>query len=139
MSFFFETLTKEAIKQFRVDQMWRSYHGGGLRPDASYCIAIDRERSIYFMFVHGPDRDDGSHTAVLNWKGKLITVRLIREDGSKSFDERPFRVGWKLLNKPTLESTPQQEILQTLKEALTVYSRGKIWARAPDAIVNCYF
>ena len=94
------------------------------------------------MWVHNPKdpldctRYTGESFFILNYKGKNIEIILrdIFDESSRKLTDNPFYVTWKLdhIKKPeALKNIPDEEIVEVLKEALSVYGTQGIETSVP--------
>jgi len=124
---------------------------------AHYQWTIDREREIWFIGkeseksgLDGYDQRDpeyftGNKIFILHYKGENIEVVLRRfydEKNTHRIQNNQFFITWELIriNKPeNLKEIPDEEIIEVLKEALSVNGSPGINLSVPQEIITVQF
>ena len=119
-----------------------------------YRWAIDREREIWFTFknyersgwadARDPEYLTGNEIYVLHYKGENIEILLRRDydeedKKNKVSNKNPYYIIWKLvrINKPeNLKDISDEEIIEVLKEALSVYGTMGIHRYVPQETIT---
>lgn len=100
--------------------------------------SIDRERDIALISLGGGFGENARypHFFLLFWQGRFIHVNFSSKTigNLKSYDQE---ITWKLLFHGRLEGVPEQEIIDTLKDALTCY--GYMGSRWRDNVKAVHF
>jgi hypothetical protein len=103
------------------------------------------------MWVHDPhdplepSRYTGEDIFILNYKGKSIEVvlRKVFEESSRKLTDNPFNIVWKLdrITPQSIEELTYEEIVEMVKEALSVYGTDGIETPVPfeNIVVTCKF
>ncbi len=138
MAFVNEYVSDDDIKKYNLDRVWLDRNAvykieGKLPSGFRHKWTVDRERDTYFMMAGGGSYDRDFTSWVLYREGQLWDIDLSKPgEGSNSFDEQPYRIVWALerinLRKP---EAAHREIIQVLKEALTVYGYAGPRRQAP--------
>ena len=144
MEFVNEYVSEEDIKKYNINEIWLSHHPeykrkGRTSSNSPYNWTIDREREVWLMRVAAGGYERGNlSTWVLYWRGELIEIELAKPgEGSKSYKEQPYRIVWGFspFSLHPSDHPDWQEILQALKEALTVYGDRGVREQAPGTTV----
>ena len=129
MTFVNEYISAEEIKKYDLENINKRFIVGGTK---ARDWTIDRERNIYLRNVAN-GREEFSHqsTWTFYWHGELILLELdnISTSGVAGGD----RCGNKKLRSITIPhhlEANYDEIIVDLKEALTVYKDGGVFATA---------
>lgn len=144
MGFVNEFVSEEDIKKYKLDEIWLKNSPAYKSVPASFRHhwTIDRERDIYFKVI-GSGREELANQVIGNfyWKGQLLTVHLyVAAGGSLKFSEQPFRKIWERADIfPRQAVTEHPEIMDALKEALTVYGVRGMQNQVPNTIVEFKF
>ena len=144
MAFVNEYVSEEDIKKYNLVKIWLSQHPGFKRegkppPGYRFSWTIDHEREIWFMRIAWGGYERGNlQTWLLYWKGELVEIELAKPgEGSDGWKEQPYRIVWGVPShslNPT--SHPDwHEILQVVKEALTVFGYNGVVEQAPGTTV----
>lgn len=139
MAFVNEYVSEDDIKKYDLDRVWLDRNPvykieGKLPSGFRHKWTVDRESDTYFMVVGGGGYDRGNITnCVLYRGGQLWDIQLAEPgDGSKSFKEQPYRIVWALETiYPRQSEAAYQEVINVLKEALTVYGYAGPRSQAP--------
>jgi hypothetical protein len=131
MAFVNEYISATDIKKYDIENINRRFVVGGTR---ARDWTIDREREIYLRNVaNGREEFSRISTWTLYWGGNLITLEL--ENLGTSGQPGEMRHGRKRLRRieiPTTLDHRRTEILADLRDALTVYKDGGVFATATD-------
>lgn len=148
MAFVNEYVSEEDIKKYKLEEDWirrnPHYRPEGRPASCPLKWTIDRDRNIYFMVVGGggSEANDLGMPCILNWQGKEISVTLkLAKGSSDNLNNAPFMRVWDLIKigASRLEGISDKEILQTLKEALTIYGYSGAHRQVPNTIVKFNF
>ena len=149
MAFVNEYVSEEDIKKYNLEEDWirrnPHYRTQGRPTSCPLKWTIDRERNIYFMIIGGVGAREANDLGIpcaLIWQGKEISVTLkLAKGSSDNLNKNPFIRVWDLINIGTsnVEMVSDKEILQTLKEALTVYGYSGAHRQVPNTIVEFNF
>ncbi len=129
MTFINEYISDEDREKFDIDEIDKRFIVGGVYAGD---WTINRDSNIYLRVV-SRGREEMSHQSkwTLYWKGVLIELELdnISTSGRAGGD----RHGHKLLrriNIPDQLEAKYEEIIEDLREALTVYKDGGVFSTA---------
>jgi hypothetical protein len=154
MPFMNEIVSEEDINKYALDELMREFrpfawHEG--RPSTFvHAWTIDRDRDIYFIPVKtveevgpsGRPEPTRRKVCILNWQGKRVRALInLAAESSVRFSEPLFRIVWELLELDTsqLPNVPRSEIIQVLKEALTVFGHHGAHRQIPSTVVEFKF
>jgi hypothetical protein len=129
MTFINEYISAEDLKKYDIENIDKRFIVGGT---SSRSWTVDRERDIYLRTV-ARGREEFSHqsTWTFYWHGELIILEL--DNISTSGVAGGERCGHKKLRSITIPNhleASYDEILADLKEALTAYKDGGVFATA---------
>lgn len=118
MSFVNEFVSNADVKKYDLDEVNYKFW----KADSRFDWTINRERDIYLRWMKSGRGESGLQQEFsLYWDGTLLAVRMssscvLRQDGTKALI-------WKLhhLVLPGAMKARRDEIIEDLKEALTVY------------------
>ncbi len=138
MAFVNEYVSDEDIKKYNLDRVWLDRNAvykieGKLPSGFRHKWTVDRESDTYFMVVGGGGYDRNVTRCLLYRGGQFWDIELAKPgEGSNDFSEQPYRIVWALetinLRRP---ETAHREVIQVLKEALTVYGYAGPRSQAP--------
>ena len=120
MGFVNEFISEEDKKRYDFSRIKRPplYHKS-IRPDT---WTVDRTRDVFLVWTRGGERGfpNEDHFA-LWWKGEIVNVQFERDDTGEISDHTMTH--WRLIKIeiPPRLAARRQEILMTVKEALTEY------------------
>lgn len=146
MAFVNEFASEEDIKKYDLYGIWDKYHP--LRKGKYYLgqrpwFTVDREKNIYFMVLGGGREENCNRKKVLLWiNGYNVVAEIDLADGSSpNFTDVPFKVVWDLVGlHPQIDiNMPERQIVEILKEALTVYGHFGVHMQIPNTIVEFNF
>ena len=145
MAFVNEYISDEDVEKYGIAQLREELHFFHATRE-QWDWTRDRERDAYLIKVHHLGRDLEPEDWLLYEKGRYCAVMLHRGGGSKKLVERPFRILWHFdgfcdgwLRCPVPAEEEQPQVIQLLKEALTVYGLMGIDRQVPDTIVSFTF
>ena len=131
MAFINEHISADDIEKYDIESIDKRFIVGGV---SSKNWTIDRERNIYLRIV-ARVREDYRHesTWTFFWNGELLLVELdnIKTDG-KAGGERTGHKRIRRLEIPQHLKSHRDEIIDDLKEALTAYKDGGVYATATE-------
>ena len=143
MAFVNEYISDEDVEKYGIAQLRDELHAYHQR---RYHWTRDRERDAYLVQIHHLGRDLEPEDWLLYEKDRYCAVMLHREGGSMKLSERPYRILWHFdgfcdawLRCPVPAEEEQPQVIQLLKEALTVYGLNGVWRQVPDTIVSFTF
>jgi hypothetical protein len=135
MAFINEFIPEEDVEKYGIEEVNKKYIVGGTN---SGQWTIDRERNIYLRCVaRGREEFRNESTWTLYWKGELISIELHLLDAGGSRGKSGW-AHWKVHGiyiPPHLEGR-RNDILADLKNALTAYKGGGVYARTMDYSVT---
>lgn len=141
MAFVNEYISDEDIKKYGIEELWLRYnpvYKGQKRPSGfRFQWTVDREQNIYFMMVGGGGYERvNERICLLSYKGKAYEVWIARPgEGSKNLSDEPFYIVWELSGGASYGT----EVLDALKEALTVFGYDGARRQVPNTIVKFKF
>lgn len=159
MTFVNEHINDEDIEKFQIDELMNNVQSKNSKrekkpfPSRNYKHhwTIDKEREIWFMWTDTPNdplepsRYTGERFFVLTYKGKSIEVvlRKVFKESSRKLTDNPFNIVWSLdrITPEFIEELSYEEIIELIKEALSVYGTRGIKTPVPfkNIIVTCKF
>lgn len=106
-------------------------------------FTVDRDRNIFFMML-GSDREEhcNRHKVLLWIEGYHVVAEIDLANGSSAdLNNVPFKIVWDLVGVHLQIGTDisEKQIIELLKEALTVYGYLGIHKQVPNAIVKFMF
>lgn len=131
MGFFNERISSEDANEYNLSEIDKKFVVGGTR---SRSWTIGRERNMYIRIVSQGREDIGHQTTwTFFWGGELLVVELdnISTDGEPGGRRQGHKKLRKLVIPKHLE-VRRQDILNDLKEALTAYKDGGVYATASE-------
>jgi hypothetical protein len=145
MAFVNEYASDEDIEKYGLKEIWDKYYPfrkgkyfGGNRP----AWTIDRERNAFLMVVARGTGEEGNQVSfLLWWDGAHVVARMKQKGGSADLEEVPFYRIWHLVKLATPSDLPisREDILDALKDALTVYGYWGVQEQVPNTIVKFSF
>lgn len=132
MPFVNEYVSSDDKAKYRLSEIDAKFFGGVSRQ-----WTIDRERDIYLRLLSRGSEQDSLHrqTWSLYWKGELLTLRLDVVDGAGALGQ-PGWTHWRLISMGAPLSVARDELLVGLREALTAYKDGGVYAAASHYVVT---
>ncbi|WP_200958259.1 hypothetical protein [Massilia sp. Root335] len=135
MAFINEFIPEADIKKYGIEEVNKKYIAGGTNSDQ---WTIDRDRDVYLRCVaRGRDEFRNESTWTLYWERELITIELHLLDAGGRRGESGW-AHWKLHHiyiPPHLEAR-RNDILTDLKNSLTAYKGGGVYARNTEYSVT---
>ena len=143
MAFVNEYASDEDIKKYKLNEIWDRYHihakGKYYRGKRPY-FTIDRERDIFLMTVSGEKVNDVFRYKFLLLVQGFDVVACVNKvkGGSSSTKDRPYVIIWDLskIDKPDQLDVSEEDLVEILKKAITVYGRDGIREQIPDTVVK---
>lgn len=148
MGFVNEYVSEEDIKKYKLDEAFLkrnpAYKYGGIPSSFRHHWTVDHARNIYLMRVITPGRDFEPpwQGFLLDWDGKEFLCKLEYGPGrSSKYSETPFVIVWSLLgiDPDHLHHMQREQVVEVLKEALTVFGSAGITHQVPNTIVKFTF
>jgi hypothetical protein len=124
MAFINEKIPMDDIKKYGLNEINRRYAWGEL------VWTVDRDRDIYLRQVRA-GREEFSHESTWNlyWGGELLEVDIaIKDAGGTPRGECWAHKKVQRIQVPPHLASKRDEILADLKEALTAYKDGGVFA-----------
>ena len=146
-----EYISEEDMKRYEMEEKYYSFKPGRRRsggPSSAYRFnwTIDRDKEVYIYRGKLGSKDDSGHSYwLLNIAGDSYRVHTVMEQGcSGNLNDNPFIIVWGLIEVNLYENafqaiTPNKEMIQVLKEALTAYGYDGIIDQVDNTIVNFNF
>ena len=146
MAFANEYISDEDVEKYGIRQLRDELHANYATRE-HWEWTRDWERDAYLMRLRNLGRDLEPEVWLLYEKDRYCAVMLHREGGSMKLSERPYRILWHFdgfdeawpWKCPVPPKEEQPQVIQLLKEALTVYSLNGVWGQVPDTIVSFTF
>ncbi len=143
MSFVNEFASEEDIEKYDLNSLmdeYRPMYKGNQFELSPPMFTIDRERNIFFMTYRQGREEFGNRTYALLWiNGNEVIVEIDLAHGcSKSIKNKPFKLIWELAGfrpQGTIDK-PHKDIINILKEALTVYGVDGANIQVPTTLVE---
>lgn len=154
MSFVNEFISEEDLQKHKLEELWKHYDPWSWRNGRPEFFipqwVIDRERNAFLVRGFnwsevgrsGRSEPTPKSTWVLDIGGRRIEVVLFDEtDGWQPPSASPFRIIWSLVDVLTSHEdvASREEVLQMLREALTVRGFDGARRQIPNTIVTCNF
>jgi hypothetical protein len=145
MGFVNEFASEDDIKKYQLKELWDKYHPfRGPSEGFRYDWTVDRENAVYCIRIATGHEEFGNRvTFILSIRGKRYEIKLdaVGEGGAGDLSARPFRKVWAFVR---VESGFQGDneraaVLETLKEALSVYGFAGALRQIPDTIISFQF
>jgi hypothetical protein len=147
MAFVNEYISEEDIKKNQLDAQYLKRHPEykAIPPGFKPQWTINRKENIILQLTaraHQAYVDESWTEFELNWAGKIFLCRLKPGAGeSIKFSEVPFIIVWDLISiKPDhLHQMAREQVIEVLKEALTVFGYDGARKQIPNTIVKFGF
>ncbi len=145
MSFVNEYVSAEDVKRYQLDGIWGKYHPvyGGIPSNFRHYWTIDSARNIYFKVMNiGREELSGVHTCLLYLDGEPIKVKVeLGDESSGNLNDQPFIIVWHLVGvwPSKIDAVSNKEMIEILKEALTVFGYSGARRQVPNTVVKFKF
>ncbi|MEI8326925.1 MAG: hypothetical protein WCH44_16480 [Betaproteobacteria bacterium] len=123
MAFVNEFITPEDFKKYDIEGVFKKIEGPVFIYAPPYGWTIDRARNIFLLYITvGHEERSNRLTFALWWDGAVIVTEVEMLDGSHS-DRYSGHAIWGLakLNVPKNFLIEREEVVRTLKDAMTCY------------------
>lgn len=138
--------TPEDNEEFNIPQVWARYHPHIKRDDTSALsrsiTVSDTDKIVLLRVMQGYGEHGNRIVFVLILGGSQVEIQLDLSTASSSqLSERPFRRVWSLayLGVPFESSLAREQVVDVLKEALSVYGYRGADMQVPDTMVTFQF
>ncbi len=145
MAFTNEYVSEEDIRKYNLKEIWFDNNAiwkmkGKLPPSYRLYWTIDRERDVYLMCVGIAGREEVSIEFVLYHQRDITNFVLFQPVESSKKHGKHYNIIWNMEDiSPKLKGNEKDEVIDLLKEALTIYGYHGIREQIPNTIVSFNF